>query len=67
MTKKFIQKQQDKLTNGIIDRRHFMKSVLATGLAVPAALSLANSAEAATPKRGGVLRHATGYGSTDDS
>jgi len=47
MTKKFIEIQQNKLANGIIDRRKFMMSVLATGLAVPAVLSLANKAEAA--------------------
>lgn len=67
MEDKFIDLQARKLTNGSIDRRQFMMKALATGLTVPAALSLANKAEAASPKRGGVLRHATGYGSTDDS
>jgi peptide/nickel transport system substrate-binding protein len=67
MTEKYIKKQQAKLTSGFIDRRQFMVSVLATGIAMPTALSLATQAMAAMPKKGGVLRHATGYGSTDDS
>ena len=67
MIENYIKKQQEKLTSGFINRRQFMMSVLATGIAVPTALSLASQAMAATPKKGGVLRHATGYGSTDDS
>jgi len=67
MTKKFIAQQQNKLANGIIGRRQFMMSVLATGLAVPAVLSLANKAEAAAPNRGGLFRMGLGHGSTTDS
>ena len=64
---KYLDKLSGKLTAGQIDRRQFMMSALATGIAIPAALSLAGKAEAATPKKGGRLRHATAYGSTDDS
>ena len=40
MKDKFIEQQAQKLTDGLINRRKFMTSVLATGLTVPAALSL---------------------------
>ncbi len=50
MKDKFIDLQTRKLMTGSIDRRKFMMSVLATGLTVPAALSLANRAEASTQK-----------------
>ena len=67
MTKKYIEEQQIKLANGIIGRRQFMMSVLATGLAVPAALSLASKAEAAMPNRGGRFRMGIAHGSTTDT
>jgi peptide/nickel transport system substrate-binding protein len=44
-----------------------MMSALATGLAVPAAMSLAGQAEAATPKRGGLFRFGVAHGSTTDT
>ena len=46
---KYLDKLSGKLTAGQIDRRQFMMSALATGIAIPAALSLAGKAEAATP------------------
>ena len=67
MKDKFIEKQAQKLTDGVIDRRKFMMSVLATGLTVPAALGIANKAEAAAPKRGGTFRYGCGHGSTTDT
>jgi peptide/nickel transport system substrate-binding protein len=67
MTKIFIEQQQKKLANGVIDRRHFMMSVLATGLAVPTVLSLADKAEAAAPNRGGLFRMGIAHGSTTDT
>ena len=48
---KFIEEQSSKLTNGLIGRRQFMMSVLATGVTLPIALSLADRAVAATPKK----------------
>ena len=57
MTKKYIEQQQNKLANGLIDRRRFMMSVLATGLALPTALSLASKAEA-----GATIRSEKGFG-----
>ena len=44
-----------------------MTSVLAAGLTVPAALSLATRAEAAMPKKGGTFRYGVGHGSTTDT
>ena len=52
---KYIEEQSSKLTKGLIDRRQFMMSVLATGVTLPIALSLADKAVAATPKKGGHL------------
>ncbi len=48
---KYIEEQSSKLTKGLIDRRQFMMSVLATGVTLPIALSLADKAVAATPKK----------------
>ena len=59
--------QELKYKSGQIDRRKFITSVLATGLTVPAALSLAGRAEAATPKKGGLFRLGMRHGSTTDN
>ena len=67
MNNALIKNHSRKLTDGYIDRRQFITSALAVGLTLPTALSLANSAEAATPKKGGKLRLGYGYGSTTDS
>jgi peptide/nickel transport system substrate-binding protein len=64
---KYLDKLSGKLTVGQIDRRQFMMSALAAGLAVPAALTLAGQAEAATPKRGGLFRFGVAHGSTTDT
>ena len=53
----YIKDQQRKLTAGQINRRQFMVSVLATGIAASTAISLASEAEAATPKKGGTFRY----------
>ena len=52
---------------GQIDRRTFLRSLLATGLALPGALSIASSVEAATPKKGGYFRLGMRHGSTTDN
>src|SRR6056300_758220 len=59
--------QQAKYRRGQIDRRQFITSVIAAGLAVPAALGLASSVEAATPTRGGLFKIGRRHGSTTDS
>ena len=61
---KYIKEQSSKLTKGLIDRRQFMMSVLATGVTLPIALSLADKAVAATPKKGGHLRWGNGAADT---
>jgi peptide/nickel transport system substrate-binding protein len=63
----YLSKQASLLTGRQIDRRAFIMSALATGMTLPAALSLAGRAQAATPVRGGTLRQAMGYGSTTDT
>jgi peptide/nickel transport system substrate-binding protein len=62
----YLKQRAALLTEKQIDRRSFVMSALAAGVALPAALSLASKAEAATPKSGGKLRMAMGYGSTTD-
>ncbi|MGB1510212.1 MAG: ABC transporter substrate-binding protein, partial [Paracoccaceae bacterium] len=59
--------QELKYKSGQIDRRKFITSVLATGLTVPAALSLAGRVEAAAPKKGGLFRMGIAHGSTTDT
>jgi peptide/nickel transport system substrate-binding protein len=59
--------QELKYKTGQIDRRTFVRSLLATSIALPTALSIAGSVEAATPKRGGSLRVGMGHGSTTDT
>jgi len=59
--------QELKYKTGQIDRRTFVRSLLATSIALPTALSIAGNVEAATPKRGGLLKYGIGHGSTTDS
>ena len=59
--------QELKYKSGQIDRRTFVRSLLATGVALPSALSLAGQAAAATPKSGGLFRMGVGHGSTTDT
>ena len=67
MKTEFIREQNEKLASGGISRRQFMTTMLAAGVALPWATSMASDALASTPNKGGLLRHATGYGGTTDS
>ena len=67
MKKRFISLQKFKLTTGQIDRRQFVMSALAAGVVLPSALSMADKAMAAAPKKGGMMRYGVGHGSTTDS
>lgn len=67
MKKLFLAKQAGKLTAGQIDRRQFVMSALAAGVVLPSALSMADKAIAATPKKGGLLRQGMAHGATTDS
>jgi peptide/nickel transport system substrate-binding protein len=67
MKDKFIEIQKAKLIHGQIDRRQFVMSVLAAGVALPAALGFAHKAVAATPIRGGRFRMGIAHGSTTDT
>jgi len=62
----YIQQMEMSLITRQIDRRQFMRGVLATGLTVSAATTLADRAHAATPQRGGTLRAGLGHGATTD-
>jgi len=63
----YIQKMELKLMARDIDRRQFMRGVLATGMTATAATMLADRAQAATPQRGGMLRAGLGHGATTDT
>ncbi len=54
-------------TLGRIDRRSFMQGAIALGVTISAASTMAVRAEAATPKKGGIMRIGMGHGSTTDS
>ena len=66
MKASYLKNRGKMLSAGLIDRRQFVMSALATGMALPAALTLADKAVAATPKSGGLLKVAMGHGSTTD-
>jgi peptide/nickel transport system substrate-binding protein len=63
----YLKTQAAKLTNGLIDRRQFIMSALAAGIVLPSAMTMATKAMAMTPKKGGILKIGSGFGSTTDS
>ena len=63
----YLKNQEIKYKLGVIDRRQFITSAIATGVAVPAALGLANQLQAATAKKGGKFRMGIAHGSTTDT
>lgn len=65
--KNYIERMKQRLTARDIDRRQFMSGALATGMTLTAATTLAEKAEAATPKKGGLLTVGVGHGATSDS
>ena len=67
MKTEFLREQSEKLASGGINRRQFITSMLAAGVVLPTAVTMATDVLAATPKKGGSLRHATGYGGTTDT
>ncbi len=67
MKKVFVENQKEKFEKGGMSRRQFITSMVAAGVAMPTVLGMADSVLAATPKKGGKLRHATGYGGTTDT
>ena len=67
MRKKFIDEQTHDLLSGKINRRQFITSMVAAGVALPVALSMTSNVLAATPKKGGILKVGRRHGSTTDS
>ena len=51
MKKAFIKDQKEKLGSGRIGRRQFITSMLAAGVVLPAAMTMATDVMAMTPKR----------------
>ena len=64
---RYLAAQEAAYASGRLNRRAFVRSLVAAGVAVPAALSTATRIEAATPSRGGSFKMAMGHGSTTDS
>lgn len=67
MKDKVQKRLQSDFASGRLNRREFIMSMLAAGVALPAALSMSEAVMAATPKKGGVFRLGLGHGSTTDS
>ena len=63
----YITDLQARLASRRIDRRQFITSAVAAGVALPAALSMTNAVLAATPKKGGRLRQGFSAGSTTET
>ncbi|MBX2870431.1 MAG: ABC transporter substrate-binding protein [Acidiferrobacterales bacterium] len=62
-----VQRLQTDFETGSISRRGFMTGALALGVSMTAASALLNSAEAATPKKGGRARIGLTGGATSDT
>ncbi len=56
--KGYITRQAKRLSSGEINRRRFVMQALSAGVTMPTATLLASRAEAAQPRRGGVLKYA---------
>ncbi len=56
--KGYITRQAKRLSSGEINRRRFVMQALSAGVTMPTATLLASRAEAAQPRKGGVLRYA---------
>jgi len=67
MKKDIVIEHAAQLTAGRISRRKFIMTALAAGATLPMAMSIATSAIAATPTKGGKLRQGHGHGSTTDT
>ena len=55
------------LNSGKLNRREFIAAAIAAGVALPSALSIVSTAQAATAKKGGRFIGGLGHGSTTDS
>ena len=63
----FIAERKAKFRAGGIDRRQFITSMLAAGVVLPTAMTMAGEVMAQTPKKGGSYVQGVGHGSTTDS
>ncbi len=63
----FMTEQKTKFAAGHINRRTFVRSMVAAGVAVPSALGMATQVMASVPSKGGHYRVGVGHGSTTDS
>ena len=63
----YLAEQKAKFAAGRIDRRQFITGLMAAGVVLPTAMSIATDVAAMTPKKGGTFRVGMGHGSTTDS
>lgn len=62
-----IKRELSQFSGGKISRRQFVTTLVGAGISLPAALSLSNTALAATPNKGGRLRQGFSAGSTTET
>jgi peptide/nickel transport system substrate-binding protein len=67
MQDKYIDSLTKQLKTGRLNRRQFISSSVAAGIALPSAMTMATNAIASTPKKGGHFRMGIPHGSTTDS
>ena len=67
MKEKHINRLRTQFMAGDMDRRQFMRALLATGMTAATATSVADMAQAAAPQRGGTFRIGKGHGQTTDT
>src|SRR6056297_2014776 len=67
MKKQHIDTLKTRFAQGSMDRRQFMRALLATGMTAAAATGIAERAQAAAPKRGGTFTLGKGHGQTTDT
>ena len=63
----FIRRERARFAAGGIDRRQFITSMVAAGVVLPTAMTMASEVMAQTPNKGGTFRMGIGHGSTTDS
>ena len=63
----FIRRERARFAAGGIDRRQFITSLVAAGVVLPTAMTMASEVMAQTPKKGGTYRMGIAHGSTTDN
>ena len=67
MKEKHINRLRTQFMAGDMDRRQFMRALLATGMTAATATGMADMAQAAAPQKGGTFKLGKGHGQTTDT